>query len=112
MSEQETIHRIINDIQARHKQEVGIDIIIAVVILLLTIVLIGFIIKRKELQPIKVKGWKLITLSIFGNSMAILVDFLIKSNYSALAENEDILDSDETHRVNINMITNGAFPLN
>lgn len=112
MSEPKSIDEVIEDIQAAHKRLIGIDTIIAVIVLVLTIVLIGLIIRRKELQPIKVKGWKLITLSIFGNSMAILVDFLIKNNYSVLAENEDIINSDITHKANLNMITDGAFPLN
>jgi len=53
---------------------------------------IYFIIRRRELQPIKVKGWKLITLSLIGNMLVILSDFFIKYSRSYLNENDDLIN--------------------
>lgn len=57
---------------------------------LVYVVVIIMIVKRRELQPIKLKGWRLICISLVGSCAIIFCDFLIKLFRSQLEENLQI----------------------
>ena len=59
-------------------------------IVVVYVIVIIMIVKRRELQPIKLKGWRLICISLVGSCAIIFCDFLIKIFRSFLEENLQI----------------------
>ena len=53
-------------------------------------IVIILIVKRRELQPIKMKGWRLIVVSLMGSGFLLISEFLAKVFKSQLVENNTI----------------------
>jgi len=81
------------DIKSHFQLVRSIDIAVVTTLMIINISVITFIIRRRQLQPIKVKGWKLITLSLIGNMLVIFSDFFIKYSKSFLNENEQLVEN-------------------
>lgn len=47
--------------------------------------------KRRDLQPIRVKGWKLVFMSLLGNLCIVIMDIVIKILRSYIIENDTIV---------------------
>ena len=48
------------------------------IVLLIYVYVIIMIIRRRDLQPIKLKGYKLVTMSLIGSALMVIADFLVK----------------------------------
>ena len=67
-----------------------LDISIMSTSVLIYLIVIVLIVKRRELQPIKLKGWRLIIISLIGSGFLFISDFLGKIFKSYLIENNEI----------------------
>ena len=67
-------------------------IVFMVLVLLINLAVVVLVFRRRELQPIKVKGWKLICLSLLGNMLVIEGDMLEILFDTVKHENAQILD--------------------
>lgn len=54
------------------------DLTFIAVVIIVYLYVIVMIIRRRDLQPIKLKGYKLITMSLIGSVLIIVADFLVK----------------------------------
>lgn len=64
-----------------------LDFSVMAAIVVVYVIVLVLIVKRRELQPIKLKGWRLICISLVGSCAIIFCDFLIKIFRSFLEEN-------------------------
>lgn len=79
-----------DSIKKRYAAVRAVDIVIASLITLFGFGLVFMIIRRKDLQPIKVKGWRLILLSLVGNTFIIAGQLFVKVNFSFILEDNEL----------------------
>ena len=77
-------------IKSKWRQRRNIDIGIESVIFVASVGLIISIIRRRDLQPIKIKGWKYICLSIVGMILSIIGNWFIKMTTSFIHEDTEV----------------------
>ena len=63
-------------IEADYNNQRIIDISIMAVSFLIYFIVIVLIVKRRELQPIKMKGYRLIVVSLMGSGFILIANFL------------------------------------
>jgi membrane-associated HD superfamily phosphohydrolase len=66
------------EIEHHYKVVRDIDYSLLAIMLVANIVVLFMFVKRRDLQPIKVKGWKLIFMSLLGNLCIVIMDIVIK----------------------------------
>lgn len=87
----DNIEAEVDAVTSRFTATRSVDIVIGALVGLFTLGLVFMIIRRKDLQPIKVKGWRLVTISLVGNAFSILGQLFVKANYSRILEDREIV---------------------